>query len=262
MKPPTQRRSSTEARTRRPPEAPKGFPSSDLQAQGLGGISQSRPSVVGPVTPTSSRCYSPHQTSQTPQPRPHRRHPHPSLPTSSAHPEDKVEKHQHSLGGGDAALTHGAHSRWGPAWGAGCAHPARPQWRGRLRAGICTGLLAALPATGVLAQPGPQQAPGSSAQPLQWGREGVEGEARCSLATELHRDWKLRPITPSAGYKEAKPLKGAKDSATFGLWPPLDTDGSYWRKLTPYRATLTKSAHSRQSFYLAHFPSQPSAHGY
>lgn len=174
MKPPAQRQSSTKARTRRPPEAPKG-PFLALQAQGLGGISQSRPSVIAPVTPDPSRCCSPRRTPQTLQPRPHRRRPNPSPPTSSAHPENKVEKHQHSLGGGDAALTHGADSRWGPAWGAGCTHPARPQWRGRLPAGICTGLIVAAPrAPASLHSPGPSK----HLAPLRSRSSGEGGERR------------------------------------------------------------------------------------
>lgn len=50
--------------------------------------------------------------------------PHPFPPAGPTHPKDEVEKHQYGLGGGDAALAHGAGGRLRPCSASGMRSPS------------------------------------------------------------------------------------------------------------------------------------------
>lgn len=119
-------RPGTQALARRPPEAREGFPSP-----------ASIPAREGPREEASGagtrRRRARHRCPRSAGPLEHLTRglswaappaPRPSLPVGPAHPEDEVEKHQHGLGGGDAALTHRAGGPLGPCSASGRRSPS------------------------------------------------------------------------------------------------------------------------------------------
>ena len=137
--------------------------------------------------------------------------PRPLPPAGHAHPEDEVEKHQHGLGGGDAALAHGAGGRLGPCSASGTRPPSEASMATAPPLCELHGLRSVHRSPRRRRPPLAQQAPRSSAQPPQ--------------SPPGHRAAPRQPSPapgPAAsanhsrgGYSEATPLKGDESSASF-----------------------------------------------
>lgn len=93
--------------------------------------------------------------------------PRPLPPAGHAHPEDEVEKHQHGLGGGDAALAHGAGGRLRPCSASGTRSPSEASMATAPSLWELHGLRSVHRSPRSRRPPLAQQAPRSSAQPPQ-----------------------------------------------------------------------------------------------